>query len=289
MIALLLAAVWVSAAPLPQARTEVAAAALRGEVAIVGGLTSDGASPRVDAYSPATDSWRRLPDLPAGRHHAFAASDGRRLYVAGGYGDDGPTRTAWFLDGVAWRSLPPLPEARAAGGAAVLRGKLYIVAGRGPTGLARRAYSLDLATRRWRAIPPPTPREHLAVAAAGGKIHAVGGRQAGYDTNLANFESWTPGAKSWTRLTPLPTPRGGIGAAAVRGSLVSVGGEAPSGTIRTVYAYGLATKHWRRLPDLPTPRHGLSVAAVGTRVYAIAGGPQPGLTVSDANEHIDLS
>jgi hypothetical protein len=30
------------------------------------------------------------------------------------------------------------------------------------------------------------------------------------------------------------------------------------------------------------------VVAVGTRVYAIAGGPQPGLTVSDANEHIDL-
>jgi hypothetical protein len=35
---------------------------------------------------------------------------------------------------------------------------------------------------------------------------------------------------------------------------------------------------------LPTPRHGLGIVAVGTRVYAIGGGPQPGLTVSDANE-----
>ena len=69
---------------------------------------------------------------------------------------------------------------------------------------------------------------------------------------------------------------------------MSVGGEAPSGTIRTVYAFALATGRWRRLPDLPTPRHGLGVVAVGARVYAIGGGTQPGLTVSDANEHIDL-
>jgi len=87
----------------------------------------------------------------------------------------------------------------------------------------------------------------------------------------------------------LPGARGGTGAAAANGSIVSIGGEAPSGTIRSVYAYSLATARWRRLPDLPTPRHGLGVAAIGTRVYAIAGGPAPGLTVSDANEHIDLA
>jgi non-specific serine/threonine protein kinase len=290
MTALVLAAAlgWAAGTPMPEARTEVAAAVVQGEIAIVGGLTASGASARGDSYAPAADRWRRLPDLPAGRHHALAASDGRRLYVAGGYGADGPTRTAWVLEGEAWRALPDLPEARAAGGAAVLRGQLYVVGGRGPRGLARRAYVLDLGTRRWRTIPAPTPREHLAVTAAGGKIYAVGGRKAGYDTNLATFESWTPGAKSWTRLTPLPSARGGTGAAAAAGSIVSVGGEAPSGTIRTVYAYSLATRRWRRLPDLPTPRHGLGVAAVGARVYAIAGGPQPGLTVSGANEHIDL-
>jgi non-specific serine/threonine protein kinase len=67
-----------------------------------------------------------------------------------------------------------------------------------------------------------------------------------------------------------------------------VGGEEPAGTIGSVYAWNLARGGWRRLPDLPTPRHGLGVAAVGTRVYAIAGGTSPGLTVSDANEFLDL-
>jgi N-acetylneuraminic acid mutarotase len=295
MTALVLAVAlsWLSGTPMPEARTEVAAAVVRGEVDVVGGLTADGTpSARVDAYSPATDSWRRLPDLPLGVHHTLAASDGRRLYVVGGYGTPlgggGPSRSAFVFDEGAWHALPRLPEPRAAGGAAFLRGKLYVIGGRGAGGLARHAFALDLATRRWQLVPAPTPREHLAVTTAGGKIYAVGGRRAGYDTNVATFEVWRPGAKRWTRLAPLPSPRGGTGAAAAAGSIVSVGGEAPSGTIRSVYAYSLATGRWRRLPDLPTPRHGLGVVAIGTRVYAIAGGPQPGLTVSGANDQLDL-
>ncbi len=295
MTSLLVAAAlaWVAAAPMPEARTEVAAAVVRGEIAVVGGLTQSAApSARVDAYSPAADRWRRLPDLPAAVHHALVASDGQRLYVVGGYGNPigagDPSRSAFVFDRGRWHALPRLPEPRAAGGAAVLGNELYVVGGVGASGLARHAFALDLATRRWQLIPAPTPREHLAVTVAAGKIYAAGGRTHGYDTNVATFEVWSPGAKRWTRLAPVPGARGGTGAAAAAGSIVSVGGEAPSGTIRSVYAYSLATRRWRRLPDLPTPRHGLGVAAVGMRVYAIAGGPRPGLTVSDANEHIDL-
>ena len=138
-------------------------------------------------------------------------------------------------------------------------------------------------------VPAPTPREHLAVVAAAGRIYALGGRKAGYDTNVATFEAWTPGARRWLQLPGVPEPRGGTGAAFAGGSIVSVGGEEPAGAIGAVYAYSLAGRRWRRLPDLPTPRHGLGVAAVGSRVYAVAGGPSPGLTVSGANEYLDLT
>jgi Kelch motif len=105
MTPLLLAAAlaWATAAPMPEPRTEVAAAVVRGEIAVVGGLTAGGApSPRVDLYSPAADRWSRLPDLPAAVHHPLAASDGQRLYVVGGYGNPigggGPTRAAYVFD-----------------------------------------------------------------------------------------------------------------------------------------------------------------------------------------------
>jgi N-acetylneuraminic acid mutarotase len=285
---------WQRAAPLPDPRGEVAAAVVGGEIAVVGGFDRSGLdSARVDAYSPSRDAWRRLPDLPAPVDHAMAAAAGRRLYVIGGYGRSrAPRRSAWALSPAGrWRALPPLPAARAAGGAAILRGRLYVVGGVGPRGLARATYVLDLRRRRWSTLPGPTPRQHLAVAvtSAGGRLYALAGRTAGFDTNTSLFESLAPPERRWRRLPPVPGKRGGTGAAAVRTTIVSVGGEAPEGTIGTVYGFDVVRRRWRRLPDLPTPRHGLGVAALAGRVYAIAGGTTPGLATSGANESLPIS
>jgi len=283
---------WRSESTLPVARGEVAAAIVGGELAIVGGFLADGSSsPRVDAYASTTSRWRRLPDLPRALNHALAAGWRGRLYVAGGYGDVGRLRTAWVLDAGAWRPLPPLPYGLAAGGAAVVDGKLYLVGGvAGPAArsiLVQRALALDLARPdRWRFVPGPTNREHLAVVAAGGRLYPLGGRTAGFDTNTRLVETWRPGERDWRRLAPLPAARGGTGAAVVHGQIVSVGGESPAGTIASVYAYDLARARWRRLPDLPIPRHGLAVAALAGRIYAVAGGRTPGLAVSNVNESL---
>ena len=94
----------------------------------------------------------------------------------------------------------------------------------------------DSSTRRWRTLPGPRARQHLAVAAARGRIYAIAGRTSGLDTNFALVESWAPGEKRWRREAPVPEARGGTGAAVVGGRIVSVGGEAPGGTVRSVYA-----------------------------------------------------
>jgi non-specific serine/threonine protein kinase len=285
------AGTWQSGAELPTPRSEVAAAVVGGQIAVVGGFLADGGSSReVDLYSPASDSWTRLPDLPVAVNHAMAAAAGGKLYVAGGYGEARGQRLrfAFVLEAGRWAALPALPAARAAGGAAVIGGKLYVVGGVGPAGLASKAFALDLRTRRWSAIPGPTPREHLAVTAAGGRVYALAGRRAGYDTNLRVFESYSPGERRWRRLPPVPSARGGTGAAVAAGMLVSVGGEEPAGAIGSVYGYDLARGRWSRLPDLPSRRHGLGVVSLGGRVYAIAGGPEPGLTVSGTNESLAL-
>ena len=280
---------WHAHAPLPEPRTEVAAAVVRGEIVVVGGFTSDGGnSARVDAYSIADNRWRRLPDLPVAVDHAAAASANGRIYVAGGYGGDrAPLTAAFALENGAWRRLAPLPDARAAAAATIAGGRLYVVGGvDGRRSLARVAFALDLRTSRWSRVPGPSPREHLAAAAAGTRLFALGGRSAGIDTNTARFESYDPKTRRWTRLTPVPQARGGTGAALVSGRIVSIGGEQPQGTIRTVYAYDLRAKRWRRLADLPSPRHGLGVVGFDGRAYAVAGGPQPGLTVSGVVESL---
>ena len=89
---------WESRAALPVPRTEVAAAAIAGEIVVFGGFTSDGgASARADAYSPSRDRWRRLPDLPIGVHHAMAAATGGKAYAIGGYSGAGAVLRAAFV------------------------------------------------------------------------------------------------------------------------------------------------------------------------------------------------
>ncbi len=275
--------------PLP--RTEVVAATVGSEIVVLGGLTLErSAATRVDAYSPARNSWRRLPDLPIGVHHSMAVGTGGKLYVLGGYTAAGmPLRSAFVLEAGSWRALPRLPFPRAAAGAGVAGGKIVVAGGVTAAGrLARNALSFDLRTKRWSVVVGPTAREHLGVTALGGTVYAIGGRTAGLDTNLLHFESYRPGAKRWTRLAPVPDPRGGTGAAALLGHVVSAGGEEPAGTIAEVLAYRIADRRWIRLEDLATPRHGIGMAALGGRVFVIGGGPEPGLTVSSANEALRL-
>jgi N-acetylneuraminic acid mutarotase len=281
---------WSDRTPLPVPRSEVAGAVLTGKIAVIGGFLADGSSSRrVDLYDPASDRWSRLPDLPLAVNHAMAAADGRRIYVVGGYAEDGPTRAAFVLQAGAWKRLPLLPEPRAAGGAAFAGGKLYVVGGVFERGrLAREAFVFDPKRGRWSEIPGPRQREHVGVAALGGRIYAVGGRSAGFDTNVAIAEEYRPASGKWFRLPSVPGARGGTGLAPAGGLLLSVGGEGPEGTIAEVYAFDPRTRRWQRLPDLPTPRHGLAVEGIANRLYAVAGGPEPGLTVSGANEVLTL-
>jgi N-acetylneuraminic acid mutarotase len=290
-IVLAAGASWSAGPEVPVPRTEVAAAVSGREVLVAGGFEADGStSARVDLYDPERRRWRRGPDLPVALHHAAAASLRGAAVVLGGYGSDGPTATAVRLRGRAWEPLPRLPVVRAAAAAVALRGSLYLVGGVGPRGLARSMLVLDPAARRWRALPGPSPREHLAAAAAGGRIYVLGGRSAGYDTNTALVESWAPGERRWRRERPLPEARGGTAAAtAPGGAVVSVGGESPRGTHGAVFARDPRSGRWRRLPDLPTPRHGLGAVALGGAVHVLAGGPAPGLSVSGANEALRLS
>jgi hypothetical protein len=47
-------------------------------------------------------------------------------------------------------------------------------------------------------------------------------------------------------------------------------------------------RRWSSLPELRTPRHGLGGVARGRRVYAIEGGPTPGIDFTNTIECLDV-
>jgi hypothetical protein len=287
-------------APLPApARTEVVGTAWNGKVVVVGGLTSDGmASSQADLYDPVSDRWSGVPALPVALHHAGAGQLGGRVYVVGGYAGALATATpvaeVWSL-GVAetaWRAEPRLSAPRGALAVASLPTALVAVGGVAGPDLVRTEI-LELGATAWRRGPDLTvPREHLAATFAGGRVYAIGGRAQTLESNRDSVESWTPDGSAWRAEAKLNHSRGGIGAATVRpgpepgdgGGIACVaGGEEPGGrTIGPVEC--LRDGAWAVAARLAVPRHGLAVVAEGRRLHVIGGGPQPGLTVSDAHE-----
>ena len=283
---------WVLGAPAPIALTEVAAAAHDPRIWVVGGMDADGrATDRVLIYDPATDSWADGPPLPETVHHAALISDGDFLFLIGGYvggGSGSPTDAVWRLEfDESWVPDRPLLEARAAGAAAWTgQGQVMYGGGVGPDGVSSDVFVQE--DHGWRALTSlSAPREHLAATSLGdGSVTFLGGRVGGLDGNLGTVDLVSAEGVVG-RTEDLTTARGGIAAFSTTnlGDCV-VGGEGPEGTFGAVECIG--SIHRTTLPGLTVPRHGLGAVVVDRRAYALLGGRQPGLTVSDVLEVLDL-
>ena len=286
---------WVTRAPAPLKRTEVAVAAVRGKIYVVGGFQQglSFVTPAVEEYDPATDTWRERAPLPGGLHHAGIGAVNDRLYVIGGFERSlfsvwSPVTSVYEYDPAAdrWTARQPMPTPRGALAVAALDGKLHAVGGYNQDGNTAAHEVYDPATDSWSARAlMPTARDHHAAAALNGRLYAIGGRlNRQYSQNLGVAEEYDPATDRWTRKADLPTPRSGITAAVMKGRIYIFGGEAPSGTYRENEAYHPAANSWEALAPMPTARHGLGSAVVDGRIYVISGGPTPGGSFSNVNE-----
>jgi non-specific serine/threonine protein kinase len=211
--------------------------------------------------------------------------------LLGGYVGSGfqtPTATVRRLapDAAAWLDRPSLPEPRAAGAAAWDGARVVYGGGVGGAGVSDTVFALE--DSGWGPIGRlSVGREHLAAAGDGqGSAWFLGGRLGGLESNLATVDIVEGEAVS--ALVELPTARGGVAAFwHERTGTCLVGGEGPNGTFADVECVA-RDGTLQTLPTLAVPRHGLGAAVLDGTAYVLLGGPQPGLTVSDAVEALDL-
>ncbi len=231
-------------AELPVPRTEVAAAVLGGRIVVAGGLTLDGAaSDRVDFYDSAANRWEPAPALPLALHHSGMAALGDRVYVAGGY-----TNRA----GQEWVSQS-------------------------------RVVSLGAGDRVWREEPAlGGTRGGLALAAAGGRLVAVGGTD-NLGRFLARTEVLTPGQRAWAAGPDMAEPRDHLAAAGAGGRVYAIAGRLGGLDTNkaTVESWDPSDpgRGWRAEPRLNDTRGGTSAAEAGGRP-CVAGGEEPAGTIA---------
>lgn len=254
-------------------------------------------------YSTATRTWSSLPALPpvdggpGGVTHAGVATDGRRIYLAGGYPHD-PTGTKvlygtdkiWRYDTWTgtWAELPlRLPVKIAAGQIALLDGRMHYFGGHtyGERKDSARHWAIDLAdpSAGWRELAPmPDAVNHLGAVVLGGKIYAVGGQHRfdGESVMRGTLQVYDPQTDRWQVRAPLPTPRSHITSSTfvLGGRLVVAGGEKGTSVpwqfenTAEVSAYDPATDRWSALTPLPEPRRSGIAGALPAGRWIYSGG-----------------
>jgi len=135
---------WSTAAPMPTARTRLAAVAgPDGKIYAIGGSTTStldltGYTSVVEAYDPLTDSWETAASLNTPRVGLAAAVSGDKIYAFGGYGTP-PGYTARYLLTVevydpisnAWSSAPSMKAARyGLAATSTSAGLIYLIGGK---------------------------------------------------------------------------------------------------------------------------------------------------------------
>jgi len=262
---------------------EIAVVALHGEVYVLGGFDGFGRIvATMSIYNPATDQWRRGPELPTPMHHANAAAVNGQIYILGALKQDFEEDGRGYIydpETARWRDGPALPAgtARGASGVAVLGEEIVLIGGLG----GRRAVSLvsayHVGEERWRRLPdlPAPARDHMAVGTVDGQIIVAGGRDGRIHRHVPAVHIFDPDQGSWRAGAPMPTSRGGAAAAVCGETLYVMGGEGNAGVGTGVFdqveAYRLGADRWDVLPPMSTPRHGNGAVAIRDWIYVPGG------------------
>jgi hypothetical protein len=196
----------------------------------------------VHVYDPGDNRWQAGPSLPLGLHHSGMAALGNRVYIAGGYTN---------RQGQDW-----VPQSR--------------------------VLSLALGERAWREEPSLSgPKGGLAMAAAAGRLVAVGGTDD-RGTFLRRTEVFVPGQRGWTAGPDMAEARDHLAAAGSGGRIYAIAGRLGGleSNMASVESWDpAASGPWRPEPRLNDTRGGTSAAEAGGRP-CVAGGEEPGRTIA---------
>ncbi len=267
---------WQELAPMPAARTGLAATAYDGNIYAIAGEGPAGVSRSVFRYVMEDDRWESLEDKPTPVQDVEAALIGEKIYVPGGLlGDGAPTNILEIYDPRAnqWESGAPLPVKLSAYAMADFEGQLYLFGGWDGQKALDNVFIYDPGTDEWReGTPMATARYQAEAIPLADKIVVVGGRDnqvilknADYFYPSRDLREETP----WEALSPLPEPLTGISVINVYDTLYVIGGYNPDGGSQAA-SYIFYDDVWSEFGDIqPQVMQSPTLTNVGSFIYLL--------------------
>jgi RNA polymerase sigma factor (sigma-70 family) len=286
---------WRQRSDMPTARYMLGTCVVDGKIYAMGGTDQNQAFAAIEVYDPATDTWTRKADMPAGRglDGAVCAVNGK-IYVIGGWPDP---KASTVLNEVEeydpetekWTKKTNMPTKRAHLAVCVVKGKIYAIGGYITNDVLTSAVEeYDPETDTWtKKADMPTGRCVFGAAAVNGKIYAIGGKTGKWKggTFISTVEEYDPATDIWTKKADMPIERTELATSALNGKIYVVGGGTGK-FLPTVLEYDPATDAWREVANMPTLRACLANAVVDGKIYAI-GGYGPGFVILSTVEEYD--
>lgn len=217
---------WEELAPLPVRRAGMGTAAYDDRIFVIGGMTDEGSSGRVDIYDTVTDVWEAGAPRPVALANVNAAVLDDKIIVPGGCDSDFvPASVVHLYDPVAdtWSEAAPLPTPLCAYALAVYEGRAFLFGGWDGQTYRAAAYMYDPDEDVWTSVRRPSQARGFAAAAAlDDRIYFVGG----YDKRRewSSCEAYIPDTDTWETCASMLQPRGGLTLTAIGGRLYAIGG-----------------------------------------------------------------
>jgi N-acetylneuraminic acid mutarotase len=255
----------------------------------------------------AQSRWSKSAPFPAvdADEEMYGVSANGKMYVIGGYGENGKPRGAVYeYDPAtnAWTRKKPMARPVHHQAMVEYRGKIYVFGGfttpspTPPLGAGGwepvdNAWEYDPVADTWKALPPlPTKRGSALAFEVGGRFYVIGGAAlhpgssltamtgTGAGRSVAANEMFDPATNRWTPRQTLPTARNHAFGGVVNGKIYVIGGRIGHSFITVtsntdiVEEYDPASDSWGPLKArMPSPRSGGGWATYGGKIY-IAGG-----------------
>ena len=279
---------WDQVAPMPDARYDISAVVLNGEIYVIGGRDRDGnVLNTVLRYHPEENVWEEMPaTLHEGRAEAAAAVLGGRIYITGGKDDDeevidvvevyDPTQDQW-------REVKEMDVERYGHGATVIDGKLYVIGGEDEEKrLVEEVEVYDPETDQWQKSDEwkmDRPRVAFGLVSIGDTAYAfaglglLGGQVI---TPLPSAERFISGNGVHTfQPDQILGVRGYLAVATDGREAYLLGGSGVRGPLDDVTVFtpgsGQQPDRWRAEPRMFTGRERFAAVVVDGRLYAIGG------------------
>jgi hypothetical protein len=198
-------------------------------------------------------NWEIQQPMETAAFGIAAASDGRFIYAAGGYGVAYVNllrRYDPFMD--QWSVLSILPTSVRDAFATYASGKLFIMGGESSDGVVDTVQIYDLSTGDWSmGTPMPDVRHQMGGGYYDGRTYIVGGHTTVSVSPQNQMWEYSIASDSWAVKANLPASLGGPGSGIVNGYLYILGGrDTDHAALDTAYRYNITGNSWSAVANL---------------------------------------